>query len=370
MTPPPETPPPPATATPPAEPTAAPAPKPPLAELKREAVKSLIAAFNAHDARKIASLYTPDARTAGASPAGWTEESGRAGVEDMNGQMFTAFPDLRTATPRVYLSGDVAIQEWEMTGTNRGDYGAVKATNKPIGVHGASVYWFDQSGLITRDNTYSDTASISKQIGATRGKTRPIPQLAEGEPMFVVSTGLPEENRWIARAQAYYGTFDRRDESGFTAALAKDVTEIDYTEPADLAGAAAVRDRFRALVHAFPDLQVQVRNLWGFGDRVVAEVTLTGTQTGAYAGVKASNKPVALHDLEVLRFDENGKVIDITRYGSSLELTAAAEAGTLSSRKQAPENAAPTPTPPSPGYHMSPGGNPYPGPTPGPTPKL
>src|SRR5262245_12074659 len=57
----------------PAAPAPAPAPKPPLSELQRDAMRTLMSAFNAHDAHKIASLYTPDARVGGVGPSGWTE---------------------------------------------------------------------------------------------------------------------------------------------------------------------------------------------------------------------------------------------------------------------------------------------------------
>lgn len=62
--------------------------------------------------------------------------------------------------------------------------------------------------------------------------------------------------------------------------------------------------------------------MWGFGERVVAEVAMTGTQKTAYQGIQPSKSPVVLHQLDIYRFNPDGKVIDITSYGSSQEYTA------------------------------------------------
>src|SRR5262245_51771600 len=66
MAPPPPPPPPPPPATTPAAQSPAPAPvpeapKPSMAELQKKALTAYIAAFNAHDAKKIAELYKVDA---------------------------------------------------------------------------------------------------------------------------------------------------------------------------------------------------------------------------------------------------------------------------------------------------------------------
>lgn len=360
---------------PPVEPaptTTAPAPKPPLAELERDAIRTMMSAFNAHDAHKIAMLYAPEARIGGATPAGWTEESGRSSVENVHNQLFSAFPDMKWASPRVYQTGNVVVQEWALTGTHQGDLGSLKATNKPIGLAGASVYWFNDEGLILRDSTYYDAASIGAQIGATKAKGRPVPELSQGEPEFLTATGTPDENRWVNAAKALYTAYDNRDEKGFFGALAKDVLVVDYTAPADRTGAGPAREGFRAFLRAFPDVKVTSRNVWGFGDRVVAEVAYTGTQTGIYAGVKPTKKPVTLHALEVLRFDEDGKVVERTSYASTMELSATGAQPSVPG-KSAPDTRNPEPVDPdsgqpSPGYHMSPSGNQYyppPNPLPG-----
>src|SRR5437879_1525293 len=57
-------PPPPVVTAPPPAPAPAPAPEPPkpaLIDLQKQAIPAAVAAFNAHDAKKLTDLYTPDA---------------------------------------------------------------------------------------------------------------------------------------------------------------------------------------------------------------------------------------------------------------------------------------------------------------------
>ena len=299
----------------------APAPTKSLAEMQMDAIRELTSAFNAHDPARIAALYADDARIGGAGPSGWTEETGRAGIETINGQLFAAIPDLKWASPRVYLTGKTAIQEWELKGTHQGDQGSQKATGKTIGVRGASVYVFDDNGRILRDSTYYDAPTIQRQLASGKTKTRSAPELTEGDPMFITAAGIPDDNRNVPAVKALLGTFESRDDKAYFGALARDVTKSDSMAASDLTGAAAVREQFRSFLRAFPTLNVEPRQVWGFGERVVAEVAMTGTQKSAYQGIQPSKSPIVVHQLDIYRFDPDGKVIDITSYGSSQEYT-------------------------------------------------
>ena len=63
---------------------------------------------------------------------------------------------------------------------------------------------------------------------------------------------------------------------------------------------------FRA---AFPDGQLTVEELIGEGDRVVARVTLRGTQVGEFFGAPPSGQPVTAEGLETYRIAD-GKVVE------------------------------------------------------------
>lgn len=307
------------TVTPPAAPPAATVSK---TDLIQDTVRSLISAFNAHDARRVASLYTPDAVVAGIGSTGWTEASGRTVIETSYGQLFTAFPDVRWASPRVHVTQDAAIQEWALTGTHQGELGGMAPTKKTAGVNGAAVYFFDDEGRIRRQHTYYDALAMSTQLGTYKGKGRPAAALPTGETQFVVATGSTAEGLWLDAARSYYNAYESRDEKALNGLLAADATHTSYLLPDDRKGNKAVVEDFRGFLKAFPDIDVETKNMWGFGPHVISENVINTKKAGAWAGAKATQKPATLHVLDVLHFNDDGKLASIVTYGSPLELIA------------------------------------------------
>lgn len=305
--------------------------RPPLLEMQRAALKGMVAAFNAHDPAKIAALYSTTVVSGSPGPVGWEEEAGSAAIEASHTRLFAAFPDMKWLSPRAWVAGDVAIQEWVSNATQTGDLGSMKATGKPTGIRGVSVYRFDEDGLIRRDSTYYDAATIARQTGAMPGKARPVPDLPAGDMAVVTPSGAPEEGRRAAAARAMYAAFAGQDEAAFLATLDADVVQKAYSQPEDQRGHKVAAEGWRAMHKAFPDLRVTVGDAWAFGDTVVAEVTTTGTQKGALGLIKPTNRPVALHALDVLTFGKDGKISVIESYGSSLELLG--QLGALGAKK-------------------------------------
>ena len=314
--------------TPPATtetPTVEPTPAPPAAkvsktDLVQDTVRSLISAFNAHDARRIASLYTPDAVVAGVGSTGWIEASGRTVIETSYGQLFTAFPDVKWASPRVHVTQDAAIQEWALTGTHQGELGGMAPTQRTAGVHGAAVYFFDDEGRIRRQHTYYDALAMSAQLGTYKGKGRAAATLPTGDTQFMTATGSTAEGLWLDAARTYYNAYETRDEKALNALLAADATHTSYLLPDDRKGNKAVAEDFRGFLRAFPDIDIETKNMWGFGPHVITESVITTKKAGAWAGAKATQKPATLHVLDVLHFSDEGKLASIVTYGSPLEL--------------------------------------------------
>lgn len=301
-------------------PPPAPAARPPLAELQRDAVKKMLRAINAHEPKTLASMYTDDAVSGVPTSHGWMEDTGKASIEEGHTALFAAFPDMKWASPHVYVKAEVVIQEWQSNATHKGDFGKLKATGKPTGIHGISVYWFDESGAIRRDHTYFDNTTIAQQVGDRPGKPRAIPQLAAAEPVFVTSSGGDDEARRVAAARAMYAAFSGKDEKAFLATLDKDVVQTAYNQPDDRRGQKAAGQGFAAMHRAFSDLKATVVNAWGIGDRVIVEVTTTGTHDGPLGPLKATKKPVTLHSLDVLTLGKDDKITAVESYASTAEL--------------------------------------------------
>lgn len=74
-------------------------------------------------------------------------------------------------------------------------------------------------------------------------------------------------------------------------------------------GGPGGRDRFKAMVlgfrAAFPDLVLEVKDMFGAGDKVVTRFTIRGTHEGEFLGVAPTRREVVL----------DGIAIDVVRNG-------------------------------------------------------
>ena len=111
-----------------------------------------------------------------------------------------------------------------------------------------------------------------------------------------------------ATQRQLYACLNARDFDAFAALLAD-----DFVEHEDLPGGAeptreGVTDFFRALATSFPDLAFTVQDLVDGGDKVVARVSFTGTQDGAFAGMPPTGRSVDVQLIDIMRYADDGLV--------------------------------------------------------------
>jgi predicted ester cyclase len=63
------------------------------------------------------------------------------------------------------------------------------------------------------------------------------------------------------------------------------------------------------LLLAFPDLHLNVEDLIGEDDKVVARIVVTGTHLGDYMGLEPTGKSIAYDEIFIFRFG-NGRVVE------------------------------------------------------------
>src|ERR1700722_10581810 len=183
--PPPPPPPPVAPAPPPAETAAAPAPKPPIAELEKGALTSAAVALNAHDAAGFAASY---AENAVIRVAGLSEVWGRKAVQTNMQEWFDTFAGIRIGFRRVWMFGDVVVVEWILNGTYTGDFFGQKGQNQPIGHVGLSILWFDADGHVKEEHRYGDLGTVAQQV-AGKGPPPPQPIIPARPEIFAPTAG-------------------------------------------------------------------------------------------------------------------------------------------------------------------------------------
>jgi steroid delta-isomerase-like uncharacterized protein len=302
------------TSTPPVTP-----PKPTAAEMQQATAKGVAEALNAHDAKKFSSHYTADAVL---HVIGMPEVKGTADLEKDVQVYFTAFPDVKFALSRCAQKGDMSVCEWVANGTHSGDLMGLKPSQKPVGYHGASVVWFDADGKIKQEHRYFDMATIMGQVGAIKVPTRPVPPLPTNTE-WVASAGTPDEEKNVEAQKAAYAAMDSKKVDDFLVHLSDDVTFSDLTQPADQKGKKAAKDFLAMLFKAVPDAKGSTSTIFGAGDHVFAEMSVSGTWKGNMGPMKATGKPMTVHGLDVMHY-KDGKIVSGVSYGNAKEILDAA----------------------------------------------
>ena len=79
--------------------------------------------------------------------------------------------------------------------------------------------------------------------------------------------------------------------------------------PGDATGAEKLKQVWTVLLRGLPDLQLNVEDLIGEGDKVVARIVCTGTHLGEYMGLEPTGKSIAYDEIFIFRF-ANGRVVE------------------------------------------------------------
>lgn len=293
-----------------------PKPQPTFAELQKKTMMGLGEALNAHDAKKLAALYT---ETAVIKMPGAPDSTGRAAIASDWQKRFDSSSNSKSAPSRIFMKGDVVVVEWTWNGTHSGEMMGVKATEKPIGAMGADVIWFTPEGLIKEQHTYLDVGTIMSQIGVSKAKVRAIPAMPGGAPTVVASTSSADETKNVDAATKMFGAFEKKSDADFMGGAAEDITWDDMTQPETMKGKAAGKKYFTAMTTAFPDVKATTQNAWGVGDFVIAEGTLSGTHKAAFFGIQPTKKQISLHGLDIIQF-KDGKIVSGRSYGNGAEM--------------------------------------------------
>jgi predicted ester cyclase len=303
--PPPPPPPPPATAEatpppPPSDTTPPPAPKPSLTDMETASIKAVTDALNAHDPQKYASVFAPDGVV---KQGGVPDITGREAIAADIKNLFAAFPDLKFAFSRALWKGNMGVSTWDWTGTDTGGFMGAKPTNRPVGLSGATVAIYNDDGLIKELHIYDDQATLLQQLDpkAKKGTFRAPPTLATQ--IETVTAGGPDEDANVAASKPVYQGVDDHKPAVVCGPTTNDTTLDDYGAPASIKGTKGCVAYLTGLFKVFPDVhQLPLASQVAIGPYVVSEGVMNATHKGAMGPFKATNKPVALHFIDIGQF--------------------------------------------------------------------
>ena len=67
---------------------------------------------------------------------------------------------------------------------------------------------------------------------------------------------------------------------------------------------------FRALLTSFPDMQMNVEDLFASGDKTVARVTVSATHRADFMGIAPTGNRLEMQLIDIMRFDDAGLVCE------------------------------------------------------------
>jgi ketosteroid isomerase-like protein len=303
-------------------------------------IKAIEEAFAAHEPKKIAALYAEESvvRT-----PGMPDVKGREAIEKEAEKMFAMFKDAKVTHGRVWEKDKhTFVVESVFTGTNTGDapeMGVPKATNKPVGIMGASWYEVGEDGFIKEEHRYHDqTTGMGQLVPDKKNKVRDIITAPpDGTEKYEAKTAkeakdakdekekvelarmVKIEKEEVELENKMVGLINDHKMEDAYKLVAEDVNLVDYTQEKDLKGKKAYRELLNMYLAAFPDMKAKTLQVFGDGDFAVGEFEYTGTQKGALGPIKATNKPVDLHQIEIDQF-KDGKLVKAWVWGNNLEM--------------------------------------------------
>jgi steroid delta-isomerase-like uncharacterized protein len=102
-----------------------------------------------------------------------------------------------------------------------------------------------------------------------------------------------------------YELINAGDIDGFGRQLADDFVEHEEL-PGIPPTKKGVVQYFRMMLAAFPDMRMAVEDVIASGDKAVARVTVSGTNTGEFMGMPATGKSAAVKLIDITRFGDDG----------------------------------------------------------------
>lgn len=103
------------------------------------------------------------------------------------------------------------------------------------------------------------------------------------------------------------GFWNRHDTEGAANLMTEDVDYWDVTMPNFVKGRGEVREIFQSFFDAFPELEFEIKNIFGCGDNVACEWRMQGTQRKELQGINGIGKSIDIVEVSFCTF-RNRKV--------------------------------------------------------------
>jgi steroid delta-isomerase-like uncharacterized protein len=264
-----------------------------------------------------AKTITWDAVGSPLEPPSKGAEAVRSRWEDL----LIAIPDMQLYARRIFHQGDLIVMQVVLTGTHKGDFRGLPATNKPLGAEVLTWIWHDKEGKAKKVLVYYNEAALLAQMGVMGpdAPVPPIPEIPSGQPEIITGEDDAAAKKALKDLHsAGKDSWKLCEEKLCTATL----VGHDMAEGKSMKTPEEHKKSQEMFFGAFPDMKPKVDQSAAFG-KDWAVITMKGkaTHKGDMGPLKATNKKVTLQYSELVRFEE-GKIAESWGYYNGLDTLA------------------------------------------------
>jgi len=223
-----------------------------------------------------------------------------------------AFPDMKGELQLVLVNGHTAVGIALITGTQtaplESPMGTIPASNKKVGFFMGQMVEVNDQGQVTKEQDYSDVATMLAQIGASKMPARAAIDKGWPEKVVVVAKDDDAEKANVTAFQAMNDAINKHDVKALGATFADDMTWSEAAAPKD-EGKKQVLAEMPQMWKGFSDLKFDMQPPVAAGDYVAAVGSFDGTNDGdiKMMKLKKTGKQVSSPFLSVYKM-KDGKV--------------------------------------------------------------
>jgi predicted ester cyclase len=270
-------------------------------------------AFNSGDLNQLDKYIAMDA-IEHAIPDG--KPNGLEGTKAIFKSLKDAFPDGKIKVIEIVAEGDDMLIYSEFTGTNKGAFMGMPATNKMVKFKGMDLVKFNHSGKAIEHWGQDDNVAMLQQLGVIPA-AKPIPEIPlKQEAKITMMSTTADQNKMTS--QKFFDYFSKADIEGDLTLLAPGFKLWWNSEPVAL-GAGTYKMLGESYLKAFPNGEWKATLQIAEGNKVASVTSFTGVQTGPLMNFAASGKQVNTKGYIIDHF-KNGKITERISLNDDLSL--------------------------------------------------
>jgi predicted ester cyclase len=241
--------------------------------------------------------------------AGFQDLVGAEAFKDLYRNFLITFPDLWFQVDDLIAEGDLCGVRGTLWGTHTSNFmGMAPPTGRKVLWTGMAIFRFNDAGKMDARWQEWDGISVMQQLGVIPAEEgswvkppAPVPPR-----MLTGDYTSPSQNAEIFRhfMEAFWnkGEMEVADQIFDEGATSPSAPQL----PTGPAGVKMIGGAFRS---AMPDYHIDIVRMITDDDKVMAQFSQSGTQSGELMGIPPSNKKATWGEMGILRF-ERGKVVE------------------------------------------------------------